>query len=92
MNAFPLYAKKVVATGKLENYTRADLIALLTELGAIPICQVSSRTDFLLVGSKPGKKLRKACDLDVQIITESEFEQMLAQACFLTEVQLCLSV
>ena len=80
MNAFPLYAKKVVATGKLKNYTRADLIAILTELGAIPNYQVSKKTDYLIVGSRPGKKLNRATALGIHLINEAELERMLAQA------------
>ena len=56
---FPLLQKKVAATGKLRKYTRKMLMAMLKERGAYPTCYVSSRTDFLIVGEKPGIKLEK---------------------------------
>lgn len=76
---FPLLQKKVAATGKLRKYTRKMLIAKLKECGAYPTCYVSRKTDFLIVGERPGKKLERAITLDVCIIPGQEFESMLAQ-------------
>lgn len=70
---FPLLQKKVAATGKLRKYTRKTLMAILKERGAYPTCYVSRRTDYLIVGERPGIKL------GVCIIPGQEFEAMLAQ-------------
>ena len=74
----PFAGKIVVATGKLQNYTRDGIQSKLVELGAKPASSVSKKTDYLIAGEKAGSKLDKAKDLDVKIITEEEFESMLA--------------
>jgi len=75
----PFYGKTVVATGKLENYTRGGIETKLFSLGAVPGSSVSKNTDYLIVGEKAGSKLGKAKSLGVKIITEAEFESMLAE-------------
>jgi len=74
----PFTGKSIVATGKLENYTRDEIQAKLYSLGAKPASSVSKKTDYLIVGENAGSKLTKAQELGVQVLTESEFEQMLA--------------
>lgn len=73
----PFYGKIVVATGKLENYTRDGIQMKLLELGAKPGSSVSKNTDYLIVGEKAGSKLAKAQQLGVKTLTEQEFENML---------------
>lgn len=75
----PFYGKTVVATGKLENYTRDGIQMRLLELGAKPGSSVSKNTDYLIVGEKAGSKLAKAQQLGVKTLTEREFENMLAE-------------
>lgn len=72
----PFYGKSVVVTGKLDNYTRAEIKARLIELGAHPTTSVSTRTSYLIVGEKPGSKLDKALALEITILSEREFEVM----------------
>ena len=74
----PFAGKIVVATGKLENYTRDGIQTKLLELGAKPASSVSKKTDYLIVGEKAGSKLDKAKSLGVKVLTEEEFEYMLA--------------
>ena len=74
----PFYGKTVVATGKLENYTRDGIQAKLLELGAKPASSVTKKTDYLIVGEKAGSKLTKAQQLGIRTLTEEEFEDMLA--------------
>lgn len=74
----PFAGKTVVATGKLENYTRDGIQTKLLELGAKPASSVSKKTDYLIVGEKAGSKLDKAKSLGVKVLTEEEFEYMLA--------------
>ena len=76
---FPLLQKKVAATGKLRKYTRKTLMAILKERGAYPTWYVSRKTDYLIVGERPGIKLERAITLGVCIIPGQEFEAMLAQ-------------
>ncbi len=75
----PFYGKTVVATGKLENYTRDGIQMKLLELGAKPASSVTKKTDYLIVGEKAGSKLAKAQQLGIRTLTEEQFEDMLAQ-------------
>ena len=77
-NNNPFVGKTVVATGKLEKYTRDGIQTKLLEVGAKPASSVSKKTDYLIVGEKAGSKLDKAKSLGVKILTEEEFEYMLA--------------
>ena len=70
----PFTGKLVAITGKLVNYTRADIKDRLLELGAHPTASVSKRTSYLIVGEKPGSKLAKAQMLGISVISEQEFE------------------
>ena len=78
LNNNPFAGKTVVATGKLENYTRDGIQVKLLSLGAKPASSVSKKTDYLIVGEKAGSKLDKAKSLGVKVLTEEEFEYMLA--------------
>ena len=74
----PFAGKTVVATGKLENYTRDGIQMKLLSLGAKPASSVSKKTDYVIVGEKAGSKLTKAQELGITTLTEEEFENMLA--------------
>ena len=74
----PFYGKTVVATGKLNNYTRDGIQNKLISLGANPASSVTKNTDYLIVGEKAGSKLAKAQQLGVKTLTEEEFEAMIA--------------
>ena len=72
----PFMGKSVAVTGKLDNYTRDGIKARLTELGAKPVSKVSKRTDYLILGERPGNKLVKALALGITVLSEQEFERM----------------
>lgn len=74
----PFYGKSVAVTGKLKNYTRDGIKARLLELEAKPVSKVSTRTDYLILGARPGNKLVKALALEVAILSEQEFENMVS--------------
>ena len=40
---------------------------------------VSSKTDYLVVGKRPGSKLRKAESLGIPVLSEGEFADFLAE-------------
>ena len=72
----PFIGKSIAVTGKLDNYPRAAIKARLMELGANPVSKVSRRTDYLILGARPGNKLVKALALGITVLSEQEFERM----------------
>ncbi|XP_011859639.1 PREDICTED: uncharacterized protein LOC105557101 [Vollenhovia emeryi] len=69
--------KTVVFTGKLSKTERNEAQVKVESLGAIISSSVSSKTDFLVVGEKPGSKYHKALELDVKILTKEEFYKLI---------------
>jgi DNA ligase (NAD+) len=70
--------KSVVITGSFEDYKRDDLKKLLSLMGAKVQSSVSSKTDILICGLKPGSKFEKASKLGVKIIDEKQLSQLLS--------------
>jgi len=75
----PLAGKTVVVTGTLQNYDRIMIENAIKEAGGKTSGSVSKKTDFVLVGDKPGSKLDKAKELGVKIIDEAEFQRMVGK-------------
>ncbi len=69
----PLAGKTIVVTGTLENFTRDEIKQVIEQYGGRAASSVSSKTDFVLVGEKPGSKLQKARQLGVPTLSEEEF-------------------
>ena len=72
-----LAGKTIVATGKLQNFSRQQIEEAIRNAGAKVSSSVSKNTDFVLAGDSPGSKFDKARQLGVKVITETEFEAML---------------
>ena len=73
----PFAGCTVVATGKLENFTRDSINSRITSLGATAGSSVTRKTDYLICGEKPGSKLAKARELGIPVLTEQEFLAMI---------------
>ncbi len=71
--------KTLVLTGTLETLTRDEAKKHLQALGAKVSSSVSSKTDYLVAGQDPGSKLKKARQLGVKVLDETQFTQMLGQ-------------
>lgn len=71
--------KNFVLTGKLEKFTRDEASKLITERGGLVKGSVTKATNYLIVGDKPGSKLTKAQELGVTILSEDDFEKLLAE-------------
>lgn len=65
--------KKVVLTGTLSSYSRAEAEAIIESQGGVSSSSVSKATDIVLVGENPGSKLEKAQKLGIYIMYEEEF-------------------
>lgn len=65
--------KTVVLTGKLHNITRNEAKEYLEKYNAKVTNSVTNKTDYLICGEKAGSKLKKANELNITIINEEEF-------------------
>ena len=72
----PLAGKVVVFTGSLEEMTRSEAKARAQTLGASVGASISGRTDYVVAGSTPGSKLKKARDLGVEILSEADWKTL----------------
>ena len=74
----PFQGCTIVATGKLQNFTRDGINTKIWEFGGKPGSSVTGKTDYLICGEKAGSKLAKAQKLGVRILSEAEFLDMIA--------------
>ena len=65
--------KVVVLTGTLNNMSRDEAKNTLQSLGAKISNSLSKNTDYLILGDQPGSKAKKALELNVKIINENEW-------------------
>ena len=72
-----LQNKKIVITGTLSSYSRNELKDTLEKMGAKVSSAVSKNTDYLISGSDPGSKFKKASELNIQIIDENGLSSFL---------------
>lgn len=69
--------KTFVLTGSLQEFTRGEASTIIERFGGKTSGTVSKKTDFVLAGEEAGSKLTKAQNLGIQIITETEFKEMI---------------
>ncbi len=70
--------KTVVVTGTLTKFTRDEIQALIAQSGGRAASSVSKNTDYVVAGEKAGSKLDKATALGIPILTEEQFQTLLA--------------
>lgn len=73
-----LSGKTIVFTGTLTNLSRQEAKERAERAGARVVTVLSARVDFLVVGEKPGSKVKKAEELGVQLIDAGRFIAKLA--------------
>lgn len=72
------FAGKIfVLTGSLEHYSREQASEIIEKFGGKTSSSVSKKTDYVLAGEEAGSKLKKAQDLGITILSESEFQKMI---------------
>lgn len=69
--------KSVVLTGTLTNYTRDEATKLIENFNGRVVNSVSKKTDFVLAGENAGSKLVKAKSLNITILSEEDFENII---------------
>ncbi|MDE0891774.1 MAG: NAD-dependent DNA ligase LigA [Planctomycetota bacterium] len=72
-------AKTLVFTGSMEGITRAEAKQQAEAAGGRVASSVSKKTDYLVVGGKPGSKAKKAEELGVRVLLEGEFLKFLGR-------------
>ena len=74
----PFIGKNICVTGKLNNFTRDSINEKIASLGAKAVSSVSKTTDFLITNEASGStKYKKAMDLNIPIISEEDFINMI---------------
>ena len=71
-----LSGKTIVATGSLTLFTRKEINDLIESLGGKAAGSVSKKTSYVVAGENAGSKLKKAQELGIPVLTESEFKTM----------------
>lgn len=66
-----------VLTGTLHQFDRKTAQAFIEERGGKVASSVSKRTTYVTAGEDAGSKLKKAQELEIPILTENEFLEML---------------
>ncbi|MDO8293872.1 MAG: helix-hairpin-helix domain-containing protein, partial [Gallionella sp.] len=79
MVELPFSGKTFVLTGTLDSMTRDEAKEKLEALGAKVSGSVSKKTDYVVAGAEAGSKLDKARELDVDVLNEDGFKQLLNQ-------------
>ena len=76
----PLDGLSFVVTGRLQGVSRSEIGDRIKELGGSVTGNVSKKTSFLLAGEDPGSKLADAERLEVPVIDETRFAELVGDA------------
>lgn len=68
-----------VLTGTLDHFTRENAQKEIEKLGGRVTGNVTSKTDFVVLGKEPGQKYQKAKIMNIKIIEEKELLKMLGK-------------
>ena len=69
--------KTFVITGTFNDYSRDEIIGIISNEGGTISNSVSKNTHALILGDKPGSKYQKAKDLNIEIINEKKLTKLL---------------
>jgi DNA ligase (NAD+) len=71
---------RFVVTGRLESLSRQEAQARIKELGGAVSSSVSKKTSYVIIGADPGSKYDTAVRLQVPVLEEDQFLQMLDES------------
>ena len=74
-----LAGKQFVLTGALEAMTRTSAKEMIEAKGGRVTSTVTKKTDYLVVGTAPGSKAKKAEELKIKVLTEKEFGELIGE-------------
>lgn len=74
-----LSGKTFVLTGSLASMGRSEAGKIIESLGGQASDSVTKKTDYVVVGDKPGSKYDKALKLGIKILNEEEFLALVGQ-------------
>lgn len=72
-----IQGKRFLFTGALKNMTREEAKQMVEERGGLVVNQINRQVDYLILGEKPGSKLKKANDMGIAVLKEEEFLKLL---------------
>ena len=73
----PVKGLTFVISGKLDTFSRTEAANAVKALGAKAVGSVSKNTDYLVAGADAGSKLERAVRLNVPVLNEDQFKQIL---------------
>jgi len=65
--------KLFVFTGTLKKYSRSEAIKIIESFGASAAGSINKKINYLIAGDKSGSKLNKAKSLNIKILNEEDF-------------------
>lgn len=71
-----LMGKNIIFTGSLKQMTRSEAKSVAERLGMKVLSSISKNTDYVIVGEDAGSKLQKAQELNLNILSEEEWLEM----------------
>ena len=66
-----------VLTGALSKFTRDEATEKIEQFGGKVSGSVSKKTNYVVVGENAGSKERKARELNISVLSEDQFLEML---------------
>jgi len=72
-----LSGKSFVFTGTLQKFTRNKAREIVENLGGNVTSTVTNNTEYVIAGESPGSKFDKARELDISILNEDEFVELI---------------
>ena len=77
LQALPLAGMSVVLTGALSSMSREEASSAIRRMGGRIAASPSKNTDYVIVGKSPGSKFKKAQMLDLEVLDEPAFRELL---------------